>query len=45
MSYEINEDDLEASRLYPEMQYTAIDQLLDIFLTGPPEPPATAAFE
>ncbi|XP_030447358.2 eugenol synthase 1-like [Syzygium oleosum] len=44
VSYEISEDDLEASRLYPEMQYTTIDQLLDIFLTDPPEP-ARAAFE
>ncbi|KAI6670854.1 hypothetical protein NL676_005739 [Syzygium grande] len=44
VSYEIREDDLEASRLYPEMQYTTIDQLLDIFLTDPPEP-ARAAFE
>ncbi|XP_039158682.1 eugenol synthase 1-like [Eucalyptus grandis] len=44
MSYEIKEDDLEASRMYPEMQFTTIDQLLDIFLTDPPEP-ARAAFE
>nr|UVI03402.1 eugenol synthase 1 [Melaleuca bracteata] len=44
MSYEISEDDLEASSLYPEMQFTTIDQLLDIFLTDPPEP-ARAAFE
>ncbi|KAI6670853.1 hypothetical protein NL676_005738 [Syzygium grande] len=42
MSYEISEDDLEASRLYPEMQCTTIDQLLDIFLTNPPEPARSA---
>ncbi|XP_030524314.2 eugenol synthase 1-like [Rhodamnia argentea] len=45
MSYDINEDDLEASRLYPEMQDTTIDQLLDVFLADPPEPPAMAAFK
>ncbi|KAF8010475.1 hypothetical protein BT93_J1188 [Corymbia citriodora subsp. variegata] len=43
MSHEINEDDLEASRLYPEMQFTTMYQLLDVFLTDPPEP-AMAAF-
>ncbi|XP_018722671.2 eugenol synthase 1 isoform X2 [Eucalyptus grandis] len=43
MSYEIDDDDLEVSRMYPEMQLTTIDQLLNIFLTDPPEP-ARAAF-
>ncbi|KAK3409736.1 hypothetical protein EUGRSUZ_J01830 [Eucalyptus grandis] len=43
MSYEIDDDDLEVSTMYPEMQLTTIDQLLDIFLTDPPEP-ARAAF-
>ncbi|KAK3409730.1 hypothetical protein EUGRSUZ_J01826 [Eucalyptus grandis] len=43
MSYEIIEDDLEASRMYAEMQLTTVDQVLDIFLTDPPEP-ARAAF-
>ncbi|XP_031371923.1 eugenol synthase 1-like [Punica granatum] len=44
MSYELKEDDIEVSRLYPDMDYTSIDQLLDIFLTGNPPPPACAAF-
>ncbi|POO00181.1 Hopanoid-associated sugar epimerase [Trema orientale] len=44
MSFELGEDDLEASELYPDFKYTSIDQLLDIFLVDPPQP-ATAAFE
>ncbi|KAJ4832777.1 Eugenol synthase 1 [Turnera subulata] len=43
-NYEMGEDDLEATSLYPEIEYTSIDQLLDIFLINPPAP-ATAAFE
>ncbi|XP_039158854.1 eugenol synthase 1-like [Eucalyptus grandis] len=43
MSYEIDVDDLEVSRMYPEMQLTTVDQHLDIFLTDPPVP-ARAAF-
>ncbi|XP_018721020.2 eugenol synthase 1 [Eucalyptus grandis] len=44
MSFDLDEDDLEASCLYPEIEYTTIDQLLDIFLVDPPEP-ARAALE
>ncbi|XP_059631976.1 eugenol synthase 1-like [Cornus florida] len=44
MSYELAEDDLEASKLYPDLKYTTIEQLLDIFLHNPPKP-ASAAFE
>ncbi|CAK7344747.1 unnamed protein product [Dovyalis caffra] len=44
MGYEIGEDDLEASRLDPDLEYITIDQLLDDFLTNPPDP-ARAAFE
>ncbi|KAL3716624.1 hypothetical protein ACJRO7_008237 [Eucalyptus globulus] len=42
MSFDLDEDDLEASCLYPEIEYTNIDQLLDIFLVDPPEPARTA---
>ncbi|RDX64774.1 Eugenol synthase 1, partial [Mucuna pruriens] len=44
VSFDIGEDDLEASQLYPDYNYTSIDQLLDIFLVDPPAP-AFAAFE
>ncbi|XP_027342888.1 eugenol synthase 1-like [Abrus precatorius] len=44
MNYELGENYLEASQLYPDHKYTTIDQLLDIFLVDPP-PPASAAFE
>ena len=44
MNFEIGEDDLEASQLYPDYEYTSIDQLLNIFLLHP-LPPASAAFE
>ena len=44
MNYELREDDLEASSLYPEVDYVTIDQLLDIFLTDPPQP-ANATYE
>ncbi|KAA8546266.1 hypothetical protein F0562_002995 [Nyssa sinensis] len=43
MSYELAEDDIEASTLYPDLHYTTIEQLLDIFLHNPPKP-ASAAF-
>ncbi|KAJ4846974.1 Eugenol synthase 1 [Turnera subulata] len=43
-NYEMGEDDLEGTSLYPEIEYTSIDQLLDIFLINPPAP-AIAAFE
>jgi hypothetical protein len=41
--FEFREDDMEASRLYPDYEYTTVDQLLDIFLVNPPKP-AVAAF-
>ncbi|KAF2305461.1 hypothetical protein GH714_005513 [Hevea brasiliensis] len=44
MSYELEKDDLEVSKLYPDFEYTTLDRLLDIFLVNPPEP-AFAAFE
>ncbi|KAK4743819.1 hypothetical protein SAY87_010131 [Trapa incisa] len=44
MSYSIKEDDFEVSTMYLDMEYTSIDQLLDIFLTGNAPPPAYAAF-
>ena len=44
MSFELGEDDIEASSLYPEFEYTTIDQLLDIFLVNPPKP-TIGAFE
>nr|AOC97443.1 eugenol synthase [Ocimum kilimandscharicum] len=43
MSYEFKENDVEASTLYPELKFTTIDELLDIFMHDPP-PPASAAF-
>ncbi|KAF3445388.1 hypothetical protein FNV43_RR10564 [Rhamnella rubrinervis] len=43
MNFEVGEDILEASMLYPDFKYTSIDQLLDIFLVDPPEP-VIAAF-
>nr|XP_004499621.1 eugenol synthase 1-like isoform X2 [Cicer arietinum] len=44
VNFDLGEDDLEVSQLYPEYNYTSIDQLLDKFLVDPP-PPASAAFE
>eukprot|EP00258_Populus_trichocarpa_P016750 XP_006376132.2 eugenol synthase 1 isoform X1 [Populus trichocarpa] len=44
MGFELGEDDLEASGLYPDLEFRTSDQLLDIFLTSPPDP-AAAAFE
>jgi hypothetical protein len=38
--FEFREDDMEASRLYPDYEYTTVDQLLDIFLVNPPKPAA-----
>ncbi|XP_059656324.1 isoeugenol synthase 1-like [Cornus florida] len=42
VSFELTEDDLEASRLYPEYKYTSINQLLDICLVNPPKPKLAA---
>ncbi|XP_057973547.1 eugenol synthase 1-like [Malania oleifera] len=44
MNFTIGEDDIEASTLYPEIEFKTVEQLLDIFLSNPPKP-ATAAFE
>jgi len=44
VKFEIGEDELEASELYPDYNYTSIDEVLDIFLVDP-IPPASAAFE
>ncbi|KAK4770799.1 hypothetical protein SAY87_031331 [Trapa incisa] len=44
MRYDLKEDDFEVSTMYLNMDYTSIDQLLDIFLTGNPPPPTIAAF-
>uniref|UniRef100_A0A5B7B975 NmrA-like domain-containing protein n=1 Tax=Davidia involucrata TaxID=16924 RepID=A0A5B7B975_DAVIN len=43
MSFDLVEDDMEASSLYPDFEYTTIEQLLDIFLHNPPKP-GSAAF-
>ncbi|KAK7259751.1 hypothetical protein RIF29_25365 [Crotalaria pallida] len=43
VNFDLGEDDLEASHLYPDYKYTSINQLLDIFLVDPPAP-AFAAF-
>ena len=44
MGFELGEEDVEASQLYPDYKYTSIDQLLDIFQVNPPKP-ASAAFK
>ncbi|XP_031267451.1 eugenol synthase 1-like [Pistacia vera] len=44
MSFRLNENDVDASKLYSDFQFSTIDQLLDIFLFDPPRP-AIAAFE
>ncbi|KAK7334514.1 hypothetical protein VNO80_26271 [Phaseolus coccineus] len=43
VSFDIGEDELEASLLYPNYNYTSIDKVLDIFLVDPPTP-AYASF-
>ncbi|XP_059460729.1 eugenol synthase 1-like isoform X2 [Corylus avellana] len=40
--FELGEEDMEASRLYPDYEYTTVHQLLDIFLVNPPKPAAAA---
>ncbi|XP_052199879.1 isoeugenol synthase 1-like isoform X2 [Diospyros lotus] len=37
-SFELGEEELEASRLYPDYDYTSVDKLLDICLLSPPKP-------
>ncbi|KAK6129643.1 hypothetical protein DH2020_036620 [Rehmannia glutinosa] len=43
-NFDIAENEVEASALYPDLNSTTIDELLDIFLHDPPKP-AYAAFE
>ncbi|XAR73254.1 Isoeugenol synthase [Bertholletia excelsa] len=38
LSFELEEKDLEASKLYPDYNYTSVDSLLDICLVNPPNP-------
>ncbi|GAY65884.1 hypothetical protein CUMW_244450 [Citrus unshiu] len=42
MNFELGEDGIEASKLYPDFKFTTIDQLLDIFLINPLKPARTA---
>ncbi|KAF8411978.1 hypothetical protein HHK36_004537 [Tetracentron sinense] len=42
MSFELEEDDLEASKLYPDYNYTSVDRLLDLCLVNPPKPKLAA---
>ncbi|GFP81421.1 eugenol synthase 1 [Phtheirospermum japonicum] len=43
-NFDLEENEVEASALYPDLKLTTIDELLDIFLTNPPKP-VYAAFE
>ncbi|KAE8694418.1 Isoeugenol synthase 1 [Hibiscus syriacus] len=38
MRYELTEEDLEASKLYPDYKYASIDKYLDMCLVDPPKP-------
>ncbi|KAJ9178410.1 hypothetical protein P3X46_010295 [Hevea brasiliensis] len=42
MSFELTEDDLEASKLYPDHKYTPVDSLLDLCLINTPKPKRAA---
>ncbi|KAL7118185.1 hypothetical protein ACP275_03G119900 [Erythranthe tilingii] len=42
--FDLGEDDVEASSLYPDLKWATMDELLDIFLQNPPKS-ANAAFE
>ncbi|KAF5956173.1 hypothetical protein HYC85_009029 [Camellia sinensis] len=35
-NFELSEDDLEVSKLYPELDYTTVDHLFDVFLANAP---------
>lgn len=37
-NFELTENDLEASKLYPEHKYTSVDDLLNLCLVNPPKP-------
>ncbi|KAK2972585.1 hypothetical protein RJ640_020138 [Escallonia rubra] len=43
MNFELGDNDIEASRLYPDTQFATVEQQLDVFLYDPPKP-ASAAF-
>ncbi|XVE75534.1 hypothetical protein DITRI_Ditri12bG0101300 [Diplodiscus trichospermus] len=38
MSFQLNTDDLEASKLFSDHKYTSLDGLLEMFLVEPPQP-------
>ncbi|XWS11532.1 hypothetical protein CRYUN_Cryun37aG0006200 [Craigia yunnanensis] len=42
MRYELTEEDVEASKLYSDYNYTTIDKYLDICLVNPPQPKLAA---
>ncbi|KAL2498510.1 NmrA-like negative transcriptional regulator family protein [Abeliophyllum distichum] len=42
MSFELTEKDLEASQLYPDYNFTCVDEFLNIFLVNPPKPKLAA---
>ncbi|KAL2520145.1 Isoflavone reductase-like protein P3 [Forsythia ovata] len=42
MNFDIGENDIEASVLYPDLKFTTVDELLDIFLYNPPKHAYTA---
>ncbi|KAL2231880.1 UNVERIFIED_CONTAM: Eugenol synthase 1 [Sesamum indicum] len=42
-NFQLGENDVEASALYPDLKVTSVDELLNIFLCNPPKP-ANAAF-
>ncbi|THG07364.1 hypothetical protein TEA_000364 [Camellia sinensis var. sinensis] len=42
LSFELTEEDLEASKLYPDYKYISVDDLLDICLANPPKPKLAA---
>ncbi|PIN09301.1 Eugenol synthase [Handroanthus impetiginosus] len=43
-NFNLDDHEVDASALYPDLKLTTIDELLDIFLCSPPAP-ASAAFE
>lgn len=44
INFDLGEDDIEASALYPDMRFSTIDELLDVFLNDPPEPVKSGVF-
>lgn len=42
MSFELKEDDLEATNLYPDYKYTSVDGLLSVCTVDPPKPKLAA---